>query len=49
LLAKPAEICLCSSLFLSAGFLALPLMIEKKTKENGEHLRILVRYFFNAK
>ena len=24
-------------------------MIEKKTKENGEHFRILVCYFFNAK
>jgi len=35
--------------FLSSGFLALPQMIEKKIKENGEHFCILVYYFFNAK
>ena len=38
-LKKPAEI-------FSSGFLALPKMIEKNIKENGEHFRILVCYFF---
>jgi len=46
---KPAEICSLSLLFLSSDFLALPLVIEKKIRENREHFCILVCYFFYIK